>query len=227
MRYGQLIKIKMLAAETIKSQEADALTRAIRRDEIPKEYKHMRLINRGNTSIILEKDPETVIMLTRDDMKKDWLHFGLRISKNFQVHDIPAKDRKFKEFNIFAIELPKLFQLDPQKKKVVREELKFFDKACDLLHGELRAKQNLDKLMYYYEEHKKENSILYKLFEFLINYYPKQWHWDLALRQFAQDKSGNIILVDPIVSRELVERMHLSKNTDEMELRLLYNRKNA
>jgi len=52
--------------------EVKALAQAVHISEIPKEYKHLPIIARGNTSIILEKDPKTVIMVTRDSMKKDW-----------------------------------------------------------------------------------------------------------------------------------------------------------
>lgn len=193
-------------------EEADSFTRSMRLDEIPPEYKHMRVIGRGNTSIILEKDPETAIMLTRDTMKKDWLHFGLKISKNFKILDVKAKNKLFNDFDIFAIEMPKLYKLSPQNRAKVNKELEYFETALVLMGmGEFAAKQNLQRVLDFYESEHKKESLIYALLEFLQNYAPEQWNWDLAKRQFAQDKKGNIVLVDPIVDTDLVKKMHEDK----------------
>lgn len=202
------------------SKEADAFDRGMRLDEVPKEYRGMRLIGRGNTSIILEKDPETVVMLTRDDMKKDWLHYGLQISTDWKIHDIRAKKSKFQDLHVFAIEMPKLYQLDPKNKKKVQEDLKFFNKMLSALGiGEHIAKWSLPRIAKYYEDQHKTDSIIYHLVNFLHNYDPDQWIWDLAKRQFAQDKKGNIVLVDPIASSKLVKMMHFEKNPLENEIK--------
>jgi len=193
-------------------EEADSFTRSMRLDEIPPEYKHMRVIGRGNTSIILEKDPETAIMLTRDTMKKDWLHFGLKISKDFKILDVKAKNKLFNDFDIYAIEMPKLYKLSPQNRAKVNKELKYFEKTLALMGmGGHNAKHNLQDILTFYEHDNKEESLIYSLLEFLQNYSTAQWNWDLARRQFAQDKKGNIVLVDPIVDTELVKKMHDDK----------------
>lgn len=56
-----------------KKYQIKAMSRAMSLSEIPPEFKHMKVIGRGNTSIVLEKDADTVVMFTRDGMKKDWL----------------------------------------------------------------------------------------------------------------------------------------------------------
>jgi hypothetical protein len=200
-------------------EEADSFTRSMRLDEIPPEYKHLKVIGRGNTSIILEKDPETAIMLTRDSMKKEWLHFGLKISKDFKILDVKAKNKLFKDFDVFAIEMPKLYKLSPQNRAKVNKELNYFEDALAILRmGEFSAKSNVYKILDYYEKDHKKESILYSLLEFLQNYEPTQWNWDLGKRQFAQDKKGNIVLVDPIVATDLVKRMIFDReNWDERE----------
>jgi len=182
------------------------MSKAIHLSEIPPEYKHMKVIGRGNTSIILEKDEESVVMLTRDAMKKDWLDWGIGIAKNYKVHDLVAKDRKFKDFSVYAIEMPKLFKLDDANRKLVNKELLFFNKAVKEL-GAHYIKKNIDKLMAHYEEKENTHSIVYKLMDFLINYHPEQWSWDVAKRQFAQDKNGEIVLIDPIVCQDLAKAM--------------------
>jgi len=196
-----------------------AFTRAVRLDEIPPEYKNLKIIGRGNTSIILEKDANTVIMLTRDAMKKDWLSFGISIAKDWKIHDIKVKAHRFKDFSLYAIEMPKLYPLSPSRRRSVQRELAFFDKALINLHlGKFKAKEELPKIMDYYEQNKKEDSIIYKLMEFLQNYYPDQWNWDLARRQFAQDNKGDIILVDPIADSALTKLMHEEYKKEETRL---------
>jgi len=194
----------MFRAQVEKKYEVKALSKAVQISEIPAEYKDLPVIARGNTSIILEKDPKTVIMLTRDAMKKDWLHMGLEITKDFKVHDVPTKNRAFKDIALFAIEMPKLYKPNNENQAKIRKEVAFFEKA-EAHVG--KSKTNLDKMMYYYEENGMEKSLIYHLIEFLTNYYHDQWHWDIARRQFAQDAEGNLILLDPIVSAEVLKAM--------------------
>ena len=186
--------------------EVKALAKAVQLSEIPAEYKDLPVIARGNTSIILEKDPKNVIMLTRDAMKKDWLHMGLSIAKDFKIHDVHTRNRAFKDIALFAIEMPKLYKPNNENQTKIRKEVAFFDKARSHV-GVLKSKENLDKMMYYYEENGMENSLIYHLLNFLTNYYHDQWNWDIARRQFAQDADGNLILLDPIVSAEVRKAM--------------------
>ena len=44
-----------------------------------------------------------------------------------------------------------------------------------------------------------------------MNYYPEQWHWDIARRQFAQDADGNLVLLDPIANAEMLKAMFKKK----------------
>ena len=185
-----------------------AISKAISLTDIPPEYKDLKVINRGNTSIILEKDADTVIMLTRDAMKKDWLHFGIRISKGWEIHDVKSRSHKFNDFSVYAIEMPRLYPLSPARGRVVRKEVSFFKSALADLHLNYHsAKSELPKIIEYYDKNKKEDSLIYRLMEFLTDYHPEQWQWDLERRQFAQDSKGNIILVDPIVCADLIKVM--------------------
>jgi len=186
----------------------EALYRGITKREIPTEYRGLKMIGRGNTSIILEKNPETAVMLTRDSMKKDWLHFGIGISKDFKVHDIAAERHMFQGFPVFAIEMPKLYPLGPGASIKVKKELAFLNKAMkDLgIYGS-KIRDNLAEMMGYYEDNGMEDSLMYGLFRFLSDYHPEHWSWDMGRRQFAQDAQKNLILVDPIVATELRDQM--------------------
>lgn len=184
-----------------------AITKAVHIQEIPDVYKDLPVIARGNTSIILEKDPKTVIMLTRDAMKKDWL-IGISIANDFKVHDVHAKNRAFKDISLYALEMPKLYKPDNTNQAKIRKEMAFFENAQNHVGGVFKAKQNLDKMMYFYEQNGMEQSLVYRVLDFLTNYYHDQWNWDIARRQFVQDADGNLILLDPIVSAEVAKIMH-------------------
>jgi hypothetical protein len=186
--------------------EVKALAKAVQISEIPAEYKDLPVIARGNTSIILEKDPKTVIMLTRDAMKKDWLHMGLEITKDFRIHDVQTRNRAFKDIALFSIEMPKLYKPNSANQDKIRKEVSFFEKARNHV-GVLKSKENIAMMMVYYEENGMEESLIYHLLNFLTNYYHHQWHWDIARRQFAQDAEGNLILLDPIVNTEVHKAM--------------------
>jgi len=196
----------MAFASKIKAKYQIVAIQAVHMGEIPQEYKDLPVIARGNTSIILEKDPKTVIMLTRDAMKKDWLHMGLGITKDFKVHDIVAKNRAFNDLTLFSIEMPKLYKPNAENQEKIRKEVKFFDQARSHV-GVMKAKENLDKIQEYYEQHNMTHSVIYPLLDFLMNYYHDQWNWDIARRQFAQDAEGNIVLLDPIVDARLLNAL--------------------
>lgn len=118
------------------------------------------------------------------------------------MHDIVARDRKFADFAVYAIEMPKLFPLTDANRKLVNKEIKFFNEGVKELKA-YAIKDNIDKLMVYYEGKERTESIVYKLMDFLQNYHPTQWSWDLAKRQFAQDSKGEIVLIDPVVDSKL------------------------
>ena len=43
------------------------------------------------------------------------------------------------------------------------------------------------------------------LLEWLINYDPEQFYMDMGARQFKQTLDGDIVLLDPVVSSELLD----------------------
>lgn len=214
----RLIEKKYRIVSKDLSKEADSFTKAVRLDEIPQEYKHLKVIGRGNTSITLEKDPETVIMITRDEMKKEWLWLGLEITKDWKVHDIKAKNKKFKDFNIYSIEMPKLYKLDSKNKKFVKQELAYLVQAFQTLGlNEIESKRELRRLLRHYQLQGKEHSIIYPLLDFLQHYGSDTWNWDLHYNQFLQDKQGKIVLIDPIVATKLVSMMWWEPNKPEFQ----------
>jgi len=198
------------AQYAVQEQEAEALTKGMTKSEIPVEYKDLPIIGKGNTSLILEKDANTVIMLTRDAMKKDWLHFGIGISTDWETFDLPVsyKRTKFKELIIYAITMPKLRKVSGANKKIVHDEFAFWEKMQkDLKINSSDLKKDLNPALDYYVKNGKEKSLIYTVLHWLTNYSDDMYDFDIAKRQFLEDMEGNLVLVDPVVASDLIKQM--------------------
>lgn len=191
--------------------EYNVIGSAVRLDEIPKEYRGLKVLGRGATSIVLEKDPETVLMFTRDHIKVDYLRHGIKIISDINTV-IPAK--KFhhitgmKELPLYMVELPKLYPLSSSQKQIIKKE---FDEFRTIYHEALTkgwkkdSKQDiLNKLIEYYDKTHPDNRI-HNLLLFLSNYDQESYQFDINVGQYKQTKSGEIVLLDPIVSKELMD----------------------
>lgn len=201
--------INQILAKEVKPKEADAVKRGIGKNDIPDEYKNLPILGGGNTSLALEKDENTVILLTRDSMKKDWLHFGLRIAKDYSVHEPKFKRRKMDELDIYAIEMPKLQPLSPENKKKVNKEIAFWKKATSHVgfSGRHGLSSKVPELIQFYQENGMEESMIGEVLDWLADYHDDQFGFDIAARQFMQDKTGNIYLIDPVAASELTKLM--------------------
>jgi hypothetical protein len=193
--------------------EENVIGSAVRLDEIPPQYRKMKLLGRGATTLAFEKDPETAVIFTRDSMKTDWLTHGLHMVKNYQVIN-PVKSyhiRGMQDYDISMIEMPKLFPLSSANRAKVIKELKEFNKACHVFgYEKYRDSSNQDNIralsdmLVHYEEHN-HDSVITPFLIWLVNYDPDQYHLDLGPRQFKQTLSGDIVLLDPVVSSELMK----------------------
>lgn len=191
--------------------EYNVIGSAVRLDEIPPEYRKLKLLGRGATSLAFEKDPNTVLILTRDALKRDWLKHGLHMVIDDKVvvpinsHHIQGMD----QIPLYAIQMPKLFPLTRENKRIVVDEIKEYTK----LSREARQKANnngsFDRQKWinlltkkYKEEH--PDSLISPLFKFLLNHSANNFSIDLAKRQFMQTRDGKIVLLDPIIAEELL-----------------------
>ena len=83
---------------------------AVRLDEIPPQYRKLPLLGRGATTLAFEKNPSTVILFTRDTMKKEWLTHGIHVVTHSEMIN-PVKSNHIKgmdELPLILIEMPKL-----------------------------------------------------------------------------------------------------------------------
>ena len=208
------MKLLDLLNETSTIDEYNVIGSAVRLDEIPPEYRKMKFLGRGATTLAFEKDPETVVIFTRDDIKIDWLIHGLHMVKNHQVitpvrpHHITG----MQDVDLQMIEMPKLYPLSADNRRKIMKELQYWGSVKSKLaaggRGDRRQLQQkiADLAGHYDDEH--PDSIFTPFLNWLINYDPEQYELDLGPRQFKQTHDGKVVLLDPVVSRELMKLFH-------------------
>jgi hypothetical protein len=189
-------------------QEANVIGSSVRLDEIPPQYRKLKFLGRGATTLAFEKDPATVLLFTRDAMKLDWLRDGIRMVQDYQIIN-PVKGhhiRGMHELPLFMVTMPKLYALDTANRRKVTDEMRKFTEITRSvgLGPNKTWSEKLNKVIEaYYESH--PASVVLPLMEWLMNYDPEQFYMDMGARQFKQTASGDIVLLDPIVSKELLD----------------------
>lgn len=191
----------------VEISEARRIGTGVHKKEIPQEYKHLPAINVGTTSLILEKDPETVIMLTKDGIKRDWLVHELGIAEFKGWHE--SYHPKLKNMPIYVLEMPKLYPLGPKTRKAARDLVKTYER----IKGKTGFSRNwrydiLDLFYEYFDEYSETNTdehALQQLVDFLSNYHPTQYEWDLRMGNLMQDKDENLVVLDPIADSEIIQ----------------------
>lgn len=189
-------------------QEANVIGSSVRLDEIPLPYRKMKFLGRGATTLAFERDAQTVFIFTRDAMKLEWLRDGIRMVHNYQIIN-PVKGhhiRGMQDLPLFMVIMPKLYALDTANRRKVTDEMRQFIQITRSvgLGSNKTWIQKLNKVIdAYYEKH--PHSVVLPLMEWLMNYDPEQFYMDMGARQFKQTAQGDIVLLDPIVSTELLE----------------------
>lgn len=187
----------------MKINEADRIGTALWRSSIPQKYKKYPILGQGATSIVLDKGDGRVLMLTRDTMKMEWLtrNWGLDIGEvidEFEVYH--QKSRTLGEMPVYVIDLPLLYPLSAKSKQQVKKAIAEYQSI------QMRGNpKQMDILNKYLDKH--PEGMFAQLVEFLQNYDDNQYHTDFLMRNFMQAADGNIILIDPIVSAELLKSL--------------------
>lgn len=195
----------MKISEFLISEGNNRIGTAIWRNSIPQKYKQYKFLGQGATSVVLDKGDGNVLMLTRDSVKKDWLiqGWGLGLGEWIETIDIiHPYSKELSEMSVYVIELPKLFPLSSQNKQAIRKAIKSYEAIVGYGNDDRRA----DKFNDYLESH--PDGMFARLIEFLGNYDTSQYGVDFLMRNFMQDQSGNIVLIDPIASREVITALH-------------------
>lgn len=189
-------------------EEYNVIGSAVRLDEIPPEYRKLPLLGRGATTLAFAQGTDQVILFTRDTMKREWLRDGLRMVHAEQIIN-PVKGHHIRgmgELPLFMIRMPRLYPLNSLNRKKVTQELKAFvtySQQTKIRNPQLWPQSLVSMIDLYHKEH--PQSQVLALLEWLLNYDVNQFQWDLGPRQFKQTVSGDLVLLDPVVSSELMD----------------------
>lgn len=191
--------------------EADRIGTAVWRSHIPPKYKQYPIINQGSTSLILDAGNDEVLMLTRDMMKRDWLtqSWGLDLGQEIDSFEMPhQRSRDIGEMRVSVIKLPRLYPLSATNKRAVKQGIEFYDviQRKNMSYGQRDKQARQQKVLTdYLEAH--PDGLFAHLVDFLTNYGTDQYHADFLMRNFMQNKDGQIVLIDPIVSADLLSAL--------------------
>lgn len=203
MKISELLEYKLI----VESQAS-----AVYAGSLPDVYKQLPKLGHGLTSIVLDKGDGNVLMFTRDAIKKEWLtaSWGIKIGNTIDyLEGMPHKKMQIRDLPVFVVEMPKLYRLDANNKKILKGEMQKWEK-CLALAGQKNKSHTSDNTIHdatndFIEQY--PDSILTPMFAFLQNYVGYA-NYDVAIRNTMQDVQGQMILVDPLVSKELLDIMY-------------------
>lgn len=171
--------------------------------EVPEEYRHLRCLGRGLTSIVLQKDKNTVLMFTRDSNKVDWLtkNYGLGFANLIREYRSNRhRNKSICEMPIYILEMPKLEKLNRKNKSELSIEMSKWSEIYEQVNyrsEEVIFQESTNKFLATYPD-----SFLAPLIFFIQNYVG-QIYLDLCHQNVLQTKKNEIVLLDPIVSKDL------------------------
>lgn len=191
---------------------------AVRVDEIPPKYREKyEMIGRGATTLVYAMDEDWVLLFTRDKMKEEWLgYMGLELGQSVDQLEVRGiqRIRGMDEIPIYVIKMPRLYNLSPQNKRIVKQEIEQFNDIWQEIRQKYMYKvENNEALVeiYQYYGENLEDSLLYPLLNFVANYKLSQFFFDLLNRNFMQDAQGDIVIIDPIVDADVYNLIMDSK----------------
>lgn len=199
--------------------EYNVIGSAVRLDEIPPQYRKLPFLGRGATTLAFAKDENTVYIFTRDAIKVDWLAHGLHMVSHSQIINPvrPHHIRDMRDVPLYLIEMPRLYPLSSQNRSIIAKEVKEFTQTVrkfNLYYSKGREGMDystrLSQAAEYYATHHPDSKITLFL-DWLLNYDPSQYALDIGARQFKQTSHGEVVLLDPVVDRELLNIINASK----------------
>jgi hypothetical protein len=184
---------------------------AVWKREIPAKYRGLKLLGRGMTSLVFEKDPETVLIFTRDVIKAEYMRdCGIaRYIDAFDSHMHPVPEMR--DIEIIVLEMPKLEKISGPNIRLVRRACK---EVGDVLS---KARAKFGYRMSNREAHElcvreacvhfseDENHLLYEFWSFISNYDASQFAIDIGPRNFLQKVTGEIVVTDPVCAKDVIE----------------------
>jgi hypothetical protein len=186
---------------------------ALWKDSVPAKYKQYPIIGQGATSLVLDYSPDTVLILTRDSMKKDWLIHKLDCDLVETLDIYHRKSRALGEMPVYVIKAPKLFPLSAKNKRAIKHAILQYN---EIVYGQKsmyvwgvtpknREKTLPDSFRRYLDQ--VPDGLFSQLINFLLDYDTSQYHEDFLMRNFMEDRNGNVVLIDPVVDAELLAEL--------------------
>lgn len=183
-----------------------AVASCVRKDQIPEAYKHMPILGRGMTSLVLDRGDNHVVMLCRDSVKVDWLRderIGAVLGEHRTYgHHMTGMD----EFTVYAVDVPRLRRLSLSNRRLVQAAMAEFEgvrHSSPVWSSSMQAKEREFRAL---EEFycNRDGDLLHPLITHLSNYDRSQFEFDLGLRNFMENDAGEVVIVDPVFSTELM-----------------------
>jgi hypothetical protein len=197
----QIQKRNLLMNGEHQVNEANVVGSAVHLNTVPEKYRQYELIGRGATSIVFKKDEDTVIIITRDPMKKDWLNQH-NDTKYIETLDIPHPIRQMAEKPVYVYEMPMLYPLSKENKRKVSAIVKKFE---EVYYRTKDHQKLINKLIELAEVDFADEKSFNKFVGFISDYDKEQFSFDLFRRNFMQSKDGELILSDPVVDKEILD----------------------
>jgi hypothetical protein len=200
--------------------------RTIYKNEIPSKYiEGLTLLNpnAGNTTLAYgDPNKEYVYIFTRDSIKHEWLTIDWSPNRIGEfVDEFESSSHRLKDLPIYIIKMPYLYPLDNANKKIVKQiiarfkniyysaskssmEINQYTKNITLSIQDYILNKYPDIDIEYAEDiPDKIDAIIFSLYEFFKDY--SDFIYDISIRQFMQTKDGELILLDPVASIEVVD----------------------
>lgn len=194
--------------------EAARMGNAVQLQEIPPKYKGLKMLGRGTTTVTLELNDREVLLFTRDDIKAEYLRdvrlaeiidrYDSRRNRTIAMNDLP----------IIVLRMPKLVKLSGPNIRLVKHAVQeFLDAWYKTFRGtsvKVRHREDAIRQMlgHFSEE---EDHLLAPLCRFLLNYDVEQYGFDIRPGNFMQTVDGQIVVLDPIASQQVLDIINDAK----------------
>lgn len=197
---------KKLQARNKALREANILGSSIHLNKIPKKYRDLPLIGRGTTSLVFDEG-DNVILMTRDQMKKEWIDhadLGTFIEEVDVYHPYPALN----QMPVYVYRMKKLYKLSGDNLKKVKNMIRKLQDTIQTHPKRVSSDefyQVINELIDVVDLDFSDQTSFRDFLDFIMNYDKNDYGLDLLVRNFMQDADGKIIATDPVVATEIIK----------------------
>lgn len=209
---------------------------AVSERDLPEKYSKYRVYARGSTSYISQSDnPNTVLVFTRDKPKVHWLLYS---GLGEIIDKFTSDNPKFGKLPIYVLEVEKLQQLSERNHKKLFDMATFikntfvgddgrflFSKEKVSRLGNIMKSNKLKLVMKKLYDKKQIDFVNEKSFikfsEFLIDNIEDihKFFYDIGSSNVMEDRDGNIVVLDPVFSKEIDVIMNGDPTGDNNSMR--------